>query len=141
MKDINREIVAREIYITPGYLSLLFKQQLKISFIDYLHKVRIEHACQLFKDPGMRIEDIALQSGYNDTKYFYQVFKKSIKASRPISSAAIRNNRLITYTPRPTLCTGSFVCVQGLWRFFELRFVWLGLIGGDDWRVKSYTAL
>lgn len=76
MKDINREIVAREIYITPGYLSLLFKQQLKISFIDYLHKVRIEHACQLFKDPGMRIEDIALQSGYNDTKYFYQVFKK-----------------------------------------------------------------
>ncbi|WNS44151.1 response regulator [Paenibacillus sp. MMS20-IR301] len=76
MKDINREIVAREIYITPGYLSLLFKQQLKISFTDYLHKVRIERACLLFKDPGMRIEDIALQSGYNDTKYFYQVFKK-----------------------------------------------------------------
>lgn len=76
MKDINREIVAREIYITPGYLSLLFKQQLKISFTDYLHKIRIEHACLLFKDPGMRIEDIALQSGYNDTKYFYQVFKK-----------------------------------------------------------------
>lgn len=76
MKDINREIVAREIYITPGYLSLLFKQQLKVSFTDYLHKVRIEQACLLFKDPGMRIEDIALQSGYNDTKYFYQVFKK-----------------------------------------------------------------
>lgn len=75
-KDISRETVASEVYITPGYLSLLFKQQLKSSFLDFLHKVRIEQACLLLKDPGKRIADIAFQVGYNDEKYFFQVFKK-----------------------------------------------------------------
>ncbi|WP_219640526.1 response regulator [Cohnella sp. CFH 77786] len=75
-KDISRESVAGEVYITPGYLSLLFKQQLKTGFLDYLHKIRIEHACLLLKDNSKRIGDIALKVGYNDEKYFFQVFKK-----------------------------------------------------------------
>ncbi|NRF93766.1 response regulator [Paenibacillus frigoriresistens] len=75
-KEISREIVANEVYITPGYLSLLFKQQMKTSFLDYLHKIRIEHACVLLKDNSRRIGDIALKVGYNDEKYFFQVFKK-----------------------------------------------------------------
>ena len=75
-KDIHRETVANEVFITPGYLSLLFKQQLKISFLDFLHKVRIEQACILLKDQSKRVADIALQVGYNDEKYFFQVFKK-----------------------------------------------------------------
>jgi two-component system, response regulator YesN len=76
MRDINREIVASELYITPGYVSLLFKQNMKISFIDYLHKIRIENACLQLNKMELRIEDIAQQVGYNDPKYFYQVFKK-----------------------------------------------------------------
>ncbi|QOS79418.1 response regulator [Paenibacillus sp. JNUCC31] len=75
-KDLNRETVAKEVFITPGYLSLLFKQQLKISFLSYLHNVRIEQAAILLKDPGKRIGDIAVEVGYNDEKYFFQVFKK-----------------------------------------------------------------
>lgn len=77
-KDINRETVANAVYITPGYLSLLFKQHMKMNFLDYLHKVRMEQACELLKNPGLRIADIALNVGYNDEKYFFQVFKKYI---------------------------------------------------------------
>jgi two-component system response regulator YesN len=78
-KDISRETVANEVYITPGYLSLLFKQKLNMSFLDFLHKIRIEKACQLLGDPGKRVADIALQVGYNDEKYFFQVFKKYMR--------------------------------------------------------------
>jgi two-component system response regulator YesN len=77
-KDLSREIVASEVFITPGYLSLLFKQQMKISFLDFLHKTRIEQACSLLSDKSKRIGDIALKVGYNDEKYFFQVFKKYI---------------------------------------------------------------
>lgn len=77
-KDINRETVANEVFITPGYLSQLFKQHMKTSFLDYLHKIRIENACELLKDKGKKIGDIALQVGYNDEKYFFQVFKKYV---------------------------------------------------------------
>ncbi|QGQ97210.1 DNA-binding response regulator [Paenibacillus psychroresistens] len=75
-KDIDRETVAREVFITPGYLSLLFKQELKINFLDYLHKTRIEKSCLLLSNSGSKISDIAYSVGYNDEKYFFQVFKK-----------------------------------------------------------------
>jgi two-component system response regulator YesN len=77
-KDIDRETVAREVHITPGYLSLLFKQELKINFLDYLHKTRIEKSCILLKDKASKISEIAYSVGYNDEKYFFQVFKKYI---------------------------------------------------------------
>lgn len=75
-KDISRETVAREVFITPGYLSLLFKQEMKTSFLDYLHKIRTDRACELLRSRVLRISDIAHDVGYNDEKYFYQVFKK-----------------------------------------------------------------
>lgn len=75
-KDISRETVAREVFITPGYLSLLFKQELKTSFVECLHQIRTEKAAGLLKDRSLRISDIAYEVGYNDEKYFFQVFKK-----------------------------------------------------------------
>jgi two-component system response regulator YesN len=77
-KDISRETVAREVFITPGYLSLLFKQELKTNFLDYLHKIRINQACERLHNPSLKISDIAHSVGYNDEKYFFQVFKKYI---------------------------------------------------------------
>ncbi|MFD0693351.1 response regulator [Paenibacillus sp. GCM10027628] len=77
-KDINRETVAREVFITPGYLSLLFKQELKTSFLDYLHKIRIDRARELLHNRSHKISDIAHDVGYNDEKYFFQVFKKYV---------------------------------------------------------------
>lgn len=75
-KDLSRETVAGEVFITPGYLSLLFKQQIQTNFLDYLHKIRIDQACLLLKDRSRKIGDIAMKVGYNDEKYFFQVFKK-----------------------------------------------------------------
>lgn len=77
-KNISREDVAREVYITPGYVSLLFKQEMKTSFLDYLHKIRIDEACHKLVDQSLRIGDVAHEVGYSDEKYFFQVFKKYI---------------------------------------------------------------
>ncbi|MNJ71281.1 HTH-type transcriptional regulator YesS [compost metagenome] len=77
-KNISREDVAREVYITPGYVSLLFKQEMKTSFLDYLHKIRIDEACHKLTDQSLRIGDVAHEVGYSDEKYFFQVFKKYI---------------------------------------------------------------
>ncbi len=76
-KDLNLEAIAKEVYITPSYLSLLFKQELNINFVDYLNKVRVEKACKLLKDIRLKVYDIAARVGYNDTKYFCKVFKKN----------------------------------------------------------------
>lgn len=76
MKDISRETVAREVFITPGYLSMLFKQEMKTNFLEVLHQIRTEKASELLGDRSLKISDIAYQVGYNDEKYFFQVYKK-----------------------------------------------------------------
>lgn len=87
-KDISRETVAREVFITPGYLSLLFKQEMKTNFLEYLHKIRTDRACELLRNRTLRISDIAHEVGYNDEKYFFQVFKKYIG----LTPSQYRNN-------------------------------------------------
>lgn len=73
---MNLETVSSKVYITPGYLSLLFKQKLGINFIDYLHKVRIIKACELMKDLHLKTYEVAYKVGFIDEKYFSQLFKK-----------------------------------------------------------------
>jgi len=75
-KDIGLDTVAHEIYITPGYVSLLFKQSLGTNFVDYLHKTRIEKACEILKDIRLKTYEVSTSVGYNDEKYFTQIFKK-----------------------------------------------------------------
>jgi two-component system response regulator YesN len=41
-----------------------------------LHHIRIDRACELLRDRSMKLSDIAHSVGYNDEKYFFQVFKK-----------------------------------------------------------------
>ena len=38
--------------------------------------MRIEKAKELLKEPGLRIQDVALMVGYNDVKYFTKLFIK-----------------------------------------------------------------
>lgn len=75
-KELDRETIAERLYISPGYLSILFKQELGVNFLDYLHKIRIEKACQLLNDSNLKTYEVAFRTGYNDEKYFFQVFKK-----------------------------------------------------------------
>jgi two-component system response regulator YesN len=74
--EISLQKVAEAIYITPGYLSSLFKQELDINFVDYIHKYRIQKAMELLKDIHYKNYEVANMVGYSDEKYFYQMFKK-----------------------------------------------------------------
>jgi len=76
--EISLESIASEVFITPGYVSILFKQVLGVNFVDHLQKVRSKKACELLADVRLRIYDISCKVGYKDEKYFSQVFRKNI---------------------------------------------------------------
>lgn len=76
--EISLESIASEVFITPGYVSILFKQVLGVNFVDYLQKVRSKKACQLLADVRLKIYDVSCKVGYKDEKYFSQVFRKNI---------------------------------------------------------------
>lgn len=75
-EDISLETVARQIYITTGYVSQLFKQEMGVNFLEYLHKYRIQKAKELFHNRLLRNYEVSVMVGYRDEKYFTQIFKK-----------------------------------------------------------------
>lgn len=68
--------LADYVYLTPTYLSNLFKKNIGITIGQYLVDVRIEHAKQYLKDPRLKLYQIAPLVGYEDANYFAKIFKK-----------------------------------------------------------------
>ena len=74
--DISLEETAKEIGISPHYLSKLFKKETKVNFIDYLTRLRLAKAKDLMKEGGRSIKEICYMVGYTDPNYFSRIFKK-----------------------------------------------------------------
>ncbi|NLM74699.1 MAG: response regulator [Clostridiaceae bacterium] len=75
-KNISLKTMAEELYISPAYLSFLFKQEMKTNLIDYLNSYRIEMAKELLKDVHLKNYEVAYKVGFQDEKYFCKIFKK-----------------------------------------------------------------
>ncbi|MCX7711525.1 MAG: AraC family transcriptional regulator [Clostridia bacterium] len=74
--EIRLEDVAMKTFISKNYFSKLFKEVTGINFSDYVQKLRIDEACNLLRNSDMKVVDIASHTGFNDLKFFYEVFKK-----------------------------------------------------------------
>lgn len=61
-----------------SYLSKKFTEEAGVPFSTYVQHLRIEHSCRLLQRTNLRINEIAYQVGYTDTKFFNQVFKSTL---------------------------------------------------------------
>lgn len=77
-EDLSLKSLSASFGLTPNYLSQIFKNETGESFVSYLNRLRIERACVLLKTSSVKISEIVRQVGYNDSQYFYRVFKKYV---------------------------------------------------------------
>ncbi|MFK0523694.1 helix-turn-helix transcriptional regulator [Paenibacillus illinoisensis] len=75
-EDINLNLVADKLKLTPGYLSSVFKEKTNINFSEYLNNLRVERAKELLVNVDLRIQDIAMQVGYQNVNSFIRMFKR-----------------------------------------------------------------
>ncbi|MFD0672806.1 response regulator [Cohnella sp. GCM10027633] len=68
--------VARSLFVSGNYLSTLFKQELGINFLDFIHQYRIEKAKALLQAGDSKIQTVAREVGYFDEAHFTKTFKK-----------------------------------------------------------------
>jgi AraC-like DNA-binding protein len=73
--DVDR--LARVAYVTPSYLSRLFKKHLGTTPMRYRNAVRIEKAKHLLLIKSASVEEIADALGFEDAKYFSRLFKST----------------------------------------------------------------
>ena len=77
-ENISLETISKTVYLSPVYLSFLFKQVESISLTDYITHIRIEKAKELLRSTAAKTYEISRKVGYQDEKYFSRVFKKKV---------------------------------------------------------------
>ena len=63
--------------LSPNYFSSLFKKEKQQSTVNYLIELRIRKAGEYLEHTEMSVADIARTVGYEDSQYFFRVFKKA----------------------------------------------------------------
>ncbi|WP_334077693.1 response regulator transcription factor [Paenibacillus sanfengchensis] len=67
---------AQHVHLNPSYFSVLFKEQMRMTFIEYVTRLRIQKAKELLLQTKLPVGEIAERVGYQTTKYFNKVFKE-----------------------------------------------------------------
>ncbi|WP_055665671.1 response regulator transcription factor [Desnuesiella massiliensis] len=75
-EDISLNDVAKTAYLSESYLSRKIKKILGIGFSEYITKLRMEKAKEYFRDPNIKVTEVASKLGYPDYRYFSHIFKK-----------------------------------------------------------------
>lgn len=78
-ENINLAQAASSVHANPDYLSRILKKEYDLPFGQLLTNCRLEKSCSLLSDPNLSITEIAFLSGFNDFRYFGQVFKTRYK--------------------------------------------------------------
>lgn len=73
--DVSLITVADMVYVSPNYLSFLFKESGE-NFKDYVVRVKMERAREMMESGEYNLNQMAQALGYRDGRYFSQVYKK-----------------------------------------------------------------
>ncbi|WP_274652097.1 response regulator [Paenibacillus humicola] len=68
--------VADHVNVTPAYFSKLFKEEMGITFVKWLSRLRVEKAKALLMETRLKTYEIAEKVGFYDYKYFSNTFRK-----------------------------------------------------------------
>lgn len=75
-EPLQLQTIARMLHFQPAYLGQLFKKQLGMSFLDYVHRTRVEAGRKLLRRTDLKIADVARTVGYPDPEQFAAKFKQ-----------------------------------------------------------------
>ncbi len=75
--------IANSLYLSRSRLSTLFKKTYGENLIDFIHRVKIEHAKELLKDRTKTILQISDYLGYSSGSHFNRVFR-SVTGMAPL---------------------------------------------------------
>lgn len=91
--DLTVASLAEQYYVTPNYLSRLFKRVTGEGCNEYIVRKRIEQAKSLLATTTLKVGEISIMVGYHDMNYFSLAFKKHIGVSPVKYREQIQNGR------------------------------------------------
>lgn len=80
-QDLNLQLIAQQLQVSPVYLSRIIKRELGTSFTGLVTELRIRKAITLLNTTNLQVYEIAEQAGYESQHYFSTAFKKAVGVS------------------------------------------------------------
>jgi len=80
------------VFLSPGYLSAVFKEETGVTLNRFIREVRMEKAKELLETTNMKISGIAKEVGFSNNSYFCRSFREQL----------FRFSKQTTVTPRFT---------------------------------------
>lgn len=80
-EQITLSSVAEIFHLSSNYLSALFNKYTNTSFSNFVNRVKISHAKEMFLKEHMTLQQVSDHLGYTDPYYFSKVFKKIVGIS------------------------------------------------------------
>lgn len=81
MNPLTLGQLSETFYLSPHYISRIFKQTTGFSFVKYLTFVRIGEAKRLLRETNMKVLHIADRVGFENLSHFNRVFKETVLLS------------------------------------------------------------
>lgn len=75
-RQISLKEVADYVHLNASYLSVLFKEQTRLTFSEYVTRKKLQIAKNLLLTTDLPIDEIAQKAGYQTAKYFIKLFKE-----------------------------------------------------------------
>ncbi len=80
-KSLSLKSVANQIYVSPSYLSRIFKNNFQDNFINYINLQKIALMQKELVFTKIPVDDLIRQIGFIQTSYFAKIFKNHVGVS------------------------------------------------------------
>lgn len=77
-RPIRLEDIASAVYLSPAYLSNVFKKATGENIVNFINEYRVQQAKKLLISTNMTVEEVATAVGFDSHRYFGNVFKKTM---------------------------------------------------------------
>jgi two-component system response regulator YesN len=88
-EELSREDIANHVYLSPDYLTRVFKKETGLSISDFVVHQRLDLAAGLLTNTDLSVAAVAAKVGYTNFSHFSRIFKKYMG----ISPAEYRGKR------------------------------------------------
>ncbi len=75
-KGLNLQEIAASVYLSPNYVSYLFKKGMGMNLWDYVIQLRMEEARKLLTNTSKKRYEIAYEIGYESPEHFSRIFRR-----------------------------------------------------------------
>jgi two-component system, response regulator YesN len=75
-ENLTLKNIADKVYLSPSYFSKSFKEEIGMTFVEYLSWIRVQKAKNMLRMTSLPIDVIANNTGFANSGYFATTFKK-----------------------------------------------------------------